>query len=147
MPADVLCPLSEDLNCEGDPISHDDLQELWDGSCTTNCHTGGNSALGGLDLQMNAYSNLLAPSSISGHPRVTPDSPYMSFLYHKLFGTNGCTGVIDPDYMGDNDSMPPGFDWDDEPPVGDPSRPQWLEMQALRNSVLRWICCGAEESP
>lgn len=67
--------------------THADVQAVWDAACTERCHSGP-APSGELDLQTNAYANLVGVRAAQTNmPLITPGSLGESYLVHKMHGT------------------------------------------------------------
>ena len=103
----------------------DDIQPLLNAQCVF-CHVTG-AENGGLNVgRRQSHAALLAPSTVSELPRVTPGDPEKSYLIHKLRGTQLKVG-------GSGSRMP----------MTDPPRP----MDAAQLELFeRWIAQGAKNN-
>jgi hypothetical protein len=78
------------------------VQPIFNGSCTSNCH-GGNRPAGGLSLASGAaYAELInVTSSCKGRKQVAPGSPDASYIINKLTGVDMCAGSVMPKMGGE----------------------------------------------
>ncbi len=112
------------------PPTFAEVEAILDVRCTKACHSGGEFAAGGLDLQHNAYDVLVGPPP-TGVPcaggemgRVVPGSPEESLLYVKI------AAKLDDTPAPCGDVMPPGAN-------AAPLDPEEVEL------IRAWIAGGA----
>ena len=120
-------PLCATAQCTPLPSHSADIQPFWNALCVKNCHLPP-APFANLDLSAPlSYSQIVdVGSSQVGMDLVEPGSPYESYLWHKIFGTQACPGL-----GGTGEKMPPGIDPDDP------------NFALLQTTVTNWICCGA----
>ena len=112
-------------------VYHDtDIQPIWDSSCAfSGCHGDTNTKpIGGpMNLETGAYGNIVnVPAfQLGTMDRIDPFNENLSYLYHKISGTQVGAG-------GSGDAMPP--------PNGGLSNTQL-------QTILQWIEDGAAEAP
>jgi hypothetical protein len=98
------------------------IQPLFNASCTTGCH-GGKRPAGGLSLAEGAaYAELVnVTSTCSGRKHVLPGAPASSYLINKLTGLDMCSGSVMPKAGG--------------------------ELPSVQIELIRaWICQGAPKN-
>ncbi len=98
------------------------VQPIFNASCTSNCH-GGNHPSGGLSLASGAaYAELVnVTSTCGGKKQVAPGAADASYLINKLTGVGMCAGSVMPKMGG--------------------------ELSAAQIALIRgWICQGAPKN-